>query len=265
MKWKIKHLTRYEYASPVRDSFNDVRVSPIGNEHQIVKSFFLRILPATRLQKYNDFYGNTVHHFEIPENHSTLNIESDAIVETKPPPLLADDALVAPANKTTKKPSCFDFLQASQFVDIKPEIWRLALDATRRQWPICGNVRSAIMRFVHTTLGLSAELHPRPHAHARSVREGQGSLPGFRARHPRPLPLASKFPRATSAAISPPKPPAPPTPGSKSSFPEWAGAPGPTTTAKPTAPTSARQRAATTATSLRYPATTKAPSNAKCR
>jgi transglutaminase-like putative cysteine protease len=178
MKWEIKHLTRYEYASPVKDSFNDVRVSPISNEHQIVKSFFLRILPATRLQKYNDFYGNTVHHFEIPENHSTLNIESDAIVETKPPPLLAEDALVAPANEITKETSCFDFLQASQFVDVNPEIWRLAVDVTHGITDLWQRSLT-IMRFVHTRLVYQPN-STNVHTHMRqALEQGRGVCQDF--------------------------------------------------------------------------------------
>ena len=32
MKWDILHRTRYSYASPVRDSFNEVRLQPPSND-----------------------------------------------------------------------------------------------------------------------------------------------------------------------------------------------------------------------------------------
>ena len=80
MRWQINHSTRYSYAAPVRDSFNEVRLQPLSNEQQTVESFLLKVLPAARLRHYHDFYSNCVHHFEIPEPHSTLHIESTLTV-----------------------------------------------------------------------------------------------------------------------------------------------------------------------------------------
>jgi hypothetical protein len=39
MKYDILHRTRYAYASPVRDSFNDVRLQPMPIPEQTVESF----------------------------------------------------------------------------------------------------------------------------------------------------------------------------------------------------------------------------------
>ena len=78
MKLDILHRTRYVYSSPVRDSFNDVRLEPPSVPEQTVESFLLKVLPAVRLKHYTDFYGNWIHHFEIPEPHSYLLIESQS-------------------------------------------------------------------------------------------------------------------------------------------------------------------------------------------
>ena len=72
MKWEILHRTEYRYASPVRESFNEVRLMPFASEWQSVDHFLLKVLPAARLQHHHDFYSNVVHRFEIPEPHSTL-------------------------------------------------------------------------------------------------------------------------------------------------------------------------------------------------
>jgi hypothetical protein len=53
------------YATPVRESFNEVRLRPVSNEHQTLGAFLLKVLPASRLRHYNDFYSNYVSHFEI--------------------------------------------------------------------------------------------------------------------------------------------------------------------------------------------------------
>ena len=72
MRWDIFHRTRYVYATPMRDSFNEVRLEPPSNAGQTLESFLLRVLPAVRLNRYFDFYSNWIHHFEVPEPHPYL-------------------------------------------------------------------------------------------------------------------------------------------------------------------------------------------------
>src|SRR5262249_26625628 len=85
MKWNIFHSTQYEYASPVNTSFNEVRLQPFNDPGQLTESFLLKVLPAPRLSHYHDFYPNIVHHFEIPEPHTTLLVESRLRVAVTPP------------------------------------------------------------------------------------------------------------------------------------------------------------------------------------
>lgn len=151
MKFDIFHRTRYVYTSPVRDSFNDVRLEPPSIPEQTVESFLLRVLPAVRLKHYTDFYGNWVHHFEIPETHGYLLIESQSRVITHWPPAIADDAKLCPLAKIGEVANverCFDFLQASRFVEMEADAWRLALDATDGQTDVWQAVL-AIMKFTH--------------------------------------------------------------------------------------------------------------------
>jgi transglutaminase-like putative cysteine protease len=151
MKWEIIHRTEYTYASPVSDSFNEVRLHPVSDERQHVNDFLLKVLPATRLRHHRDFYSNFVHHFEIPEPHSTLLVESLVHVTTRPCPPLADSETPFPLariGEAAREPRVFDFLQESRFVDLSPESWRLALDAADDAvdtW----QAALAIMRFAH--------------------------------------------------------------------------------------------------------------------
>jgi transglutaminase-like putative cysteine protease len=131
MKFDIYHRTRYDYATPVCDSFNDVRLQPMPIPEQAVENFLLRILPAARLTHFKDFYSNWVNHFEIPEQHNYLMIEAQSRVVTKPPAPLPAEKLCRFA-KMSEAPNierCFDYLQSSRFVEISPEAWKLALDA----------------------------------------------------------------------------------------------------------------------------------------
>ncbi|HSY74234.1 MAG TPA: transglutaminase family protein [Dongiaceae bacterium] len=154
MKYDILHRTRYVYATPVRDSFNDVRLQPVSNTEQTVDSFLLRVLPSVRLSHYTDFYSNWVHHFEIPESHGYLMIEGQMRVKTHPPAALADDASLCPLVKlggSHDVDRCYDFLQSSQFVEIDAQAWRLAVDATENQTDVW-QAAMGIMRFLHDFL-----------------------------------------------------------------------------------------------------------------
>jgi transglutaminase-like putative cysteine protease len=166
MKYHILHRTRYVYALPVRDSFNDVRLEPLSNSAQTVESFQLRVTPAPRVKRYADFYSNWVHHFEIPEAHLFLLIESQARVDTHPPPPLAADALPCPLEKLDtvhNSERCHDFLQSSRYVEMEVEPWRLAVDATANQTDVW-QCALALMRFVHGYLkyeSYSTHVHTR--------------------------------------------------------------------------------------------------------
>jgi transglutaminase-like putative cysteine protease len=132
MKYDILHRTRYAYSAPVRDSFNDVRLQPMPIPEQTVESFLLKVLPAARLTHFKDFYSNWVNHFEIIEPHSYLMIEAQSRVVTRPSAPLPAERLCS-FEKMKEAPNierCFDYLQASRFVELSPDAWKLALDAT---------------------------------------------------------------------------------------------------------------------------------------
>ena len=151
MKHDILHRTHYVYATPARDSFNDVRLEPVSSGAQTVESFQLRVLPDTRISRYADFYSNWVHHFEIPEEHLYLLVESQSRVITHPGPPLAEDARPCPRDKLGSVQDVgysHDFLQGSRYVELDVEPWRLALDATASETDVWQSAL-ALMRFVH--------------------------------------------------------------------------------------------------------------------
>jgi transglutaminase-like putative cysteine protease len=181
MKWEIIHRTEYTYASPVSDSFNEVRLQPVSDEWQHVNDFLLKVLPATRLRHHRDFYSNVVHHFEIPEPHITLLVEGLLHVTTRPRPALADSETPFPLariGEAAREPRVFDFLQESRFVDLSPETWRLALDAAVDAvdtW----QTALAIMRFVHAQVKYESK-STHVHTHMSDVlRERRGVCQDF--------------------------------------------------------------------------------------
>jgi len=133
MKWHIFHSTRYEYMSAVRDSVNNVCLQPMPIPEQTVELFILKVLPASQLTHSHDLFSNRISRFEITEPHNSLLIEAQSRVSTHPPaPLPVAEKLCPFAEiQAVANIECwFDFLQASRFVGLSPEAWKLALDAT---------------------------------------------------------------------------------------------------------------------------------------
>ena len=170
MKFEILHRTHYAYASHVRESFNEVRLQPRCDGRQTVESFLLKIIPAARLNHYHDFYSNCVHHFEIPEPHPTLTIESQLKVTTHANVLLPTDARPAKMSRlpeSVRQAHCYDFIQGSHYVELTPEVWRLAVDATQREEDVWQSTLR-LMRFVHGALAYEPN-STHVHTHMRDV------------------------------------------------------------------------------------------------
>ena len=169
MKLQVTHRTHYTYASPVRESFNEVRLRPVTNEHQVCDSFLLKVLPAAKLSHYTDFHANIIHFFEMPSPHSTLIVESSAKVTTK---AITTHPEMSPVPfsrlaESGRSERCFDFLQESTYVEKSPEAWRLALDVTAGRDDVWG-AACAIMAHIHSHFTYTPNL-TSVHTHMRDV------------------------------------------------------------------------------------------------
>jgi transglutaminase-like putative cysteine protease len=152
VRWAIHHKTQYAYAAPVSDSFNEVRLQPLSNGQQTVESFELSVAPAARLRHYHDFYSNCVHYFEIPAPHQSLTVESRLSIVTQPAPGLPLDARPAAMSRLAEAlrgERAHDFLLSSHFVDLSPETWHFAVDATQGET----DVWQCALRLMHFLFG----------------------------------------------------------------------------------------------------------------
>jgi transglutaminase-like putative cysteine protease len=82
VRYRICHRTGYGYGSPVFESFNQVRLQPLGCATQSVLDFDLRIDPPATVIAFRDYYGNSVHDFGVMYLHDTLVIEATSDVVT---------------------------------------------------------------------------------------------------------------------------------------------------------------------------------------
>ncbi len=170
MKWAIRHRTAYRYAETVRDSFNEARLRPPDTAQQRLEFFDLTIIPCARMNRYADFYGNWVDHFDVAEPHTALELETRAVVTTfapQTPALEARPATLAAAREAGRFDPCFDFTQASRFIDTGPETARLAAEATAGETD-AWQAALALMRFVHQYMAYEPQT-THVHTHAREA------------------------------------------------------------------------------------------------
>jgi transglutaminase-like putative cysteine protease len=79
--YSIRHLTRFQYGSPVCETLMETRMHPRTDTNQRCLHFSLSVSPRCRVFSYRDHLGNGVHHFDIPAEHDTLVIIAESLVE----------------------------------------------------------------------------------------------------------------------------------------------------------------------------------------
>ncbi len=64
----------------------EVRTQPRSDTRQRCVTFSLNVNPRANVMMYHDFFGNAVHHFDIPGRHALIEVTAQAIVEVNPVP-----------------------------------------------------------------------------------------------------------------------------------------------------------------------------------
>ena len=131
-RFRITHRTRYSFSEPANRSSNELRLQPVSSPWQTVKFFLLTIRPATNLRHFTDMYRTVVHFFELEENHNSLLIQSNAVVETRRK--IDFDAFpygsaMSELGACEQMDRCHDFLLPSHYTEDDPAIWKYAIDA----------------------------------------------------------------------------------------------------------------------------------------
>lgn len=131
MRLQVFHRTHYHYRSPVRDSYNELRLRPATQDKSRLEFFLLNIQPPVRLRHFRDSYLNYVHYFDLAEPHGELIIEAQSTLNTTSPYTDGHPHGVGMASLRELQDDMLPvFLNSSQYVEISPELWKLALDIT---------------------------------------------------------------------------------------------------------------------------------------
>jgi len=78
----VRHVTELQYDAPVEEAHTEVRKAPVDTGLQRVLTHKVEVEPAAILGSYRDYFGNTVHHFDLLEPHESLRIVAESVVET---------------------------------------------------------------------------------------------------------------------------------------------------------------------------------------
>src|SRR4029078_3192606 len=144
MSWRIaiQHRTGYRYAGPVRASYNEVRLTPPSLDGERTLQEALAITPAVRPLRYVDYWGTTVHAFDIDVAHTELVVVATATVETPGPrtvpvgagwPDLADPAV---------RDRFAELLTASRYVPVEPELVEVGRSLRAESTPVQAGLRA---------------------------------------------------------------------------------------------------------------------------
>lgn len=81
---RVVHTTGYAYEAPVTSSYNEVRLTPRGDNRQTVILNRVETQPASRAYRYTDYWGTAVTAFDLHAPHKELEVTGLSVVETEP-------------------------------------------------------------------------------------------------------------------------------------------------------------------------------------
>jgi transglutaminase-like putative cysteine protease len=139
-RFDIHHITKYTYDGPVRDSASQVLLFPIKDEYQELLKQDLTITGDPVLEKYKDYYENEVGSFSNAEPHSSLVIDSNIEVITRPRPLPKDQAAADEQWKYLQQirweVQYIDFLKQEHFDKLQELLDNAGLDQAGSRTPL---------------------------------------------------------------------------------------------------------------------------------
>jgi transglutaminase-like putative cysteine protease len=123
--YSIRHITRFRYSAPVRQSVMELRMQPRSEGPQTLRSFQITTNPRAQLYAYTDHLGNAVYHFNMLREHEELRIEAQAVVEIGHNPDLPerlDDLEWGRYNSFNLSDDHYDMLEPSKFARLSPAL-----------------------------------------------------------------------------------------------------------------------------------------------
>lgn len=119
-EYKIRHITRYTYPSPVTDSANQLILFPQSTDQQELREYKLEITQQPVVEFFMDYFGNKVGIFSLIKPHTELFIRVDMDVVTHEVKIPEDNQPAGEQWQTLEEESeqwpCLDFMLTEKSV-----------------------------------------------------------------------------------------------------------------------------------------------------
>ena len=132
-RYKLLHITEFQYDGPVSESYNEVRLRPMQDDQQSCLSFRISTIPPTHPSANLDFFGNWVHQFNVLPDHRMLRIETESVVLVHPPAPRPDSHALLPEGEHREQlcDDFYDLLTPTEYVPQPDELEPLIEAAIR--------------------------------------------------------------------------------------------------------------------------------------
>ena len=165
----VEHVTGFSYDGPITEAYTELRLKPAHGNGQRCSSFSLAPEPrGVTVAEYVDRFGNTVHHFDVLEQHDRIAVTARSEVWTASG--LVEAAPLSPLDR-------FDFLAASRYVPLDDRLAELAASA-----PASGDTSEtagALMHAVRTAMTYERGTTNVHTTAAEALAEGRGVFQDF--------------------------------------------------------------------------------------
>lgn len=85
MKYRIQHVTQYQYSEPVSLCHSIAHLKPVHTRHQQCHVANVRVDPWPAVtREHEDFFGNRVNYFSIQQAHDALKVTATSEVTVEP-------------------------------------------------------------------------------------------------------------------------------------------------------------------------------------
>jgi transglutaminase-like putative cysteine protease len=88
--YQVRHVTRYRYEDEITENVMEVRKRPMVRDNQRCMSFKIKVRPKAKISKFEEYMGNLVHNFDIPQPHKEMTVIAESLVEVRDPQELPD-------------------------------------------------------------------------------------------------------------------------------------------------------------------------------
>jgi transglutaminase-like putative cysteine protease len=150
-RYRLVHVTEFQYDGPVSESYNQVWLRPREDERQSCLSFRLTTDPHSRASSYVDPLGNWVHRFNIIPEHRRLRVEAESVVLVQNPiPMPGETVrLDALCDHAEELEDYYDLLAPTDYVPHCPSLVELVRSAEEESGGSAGGFARAASSLVH--------------------------------------------------------------------------------------------------------------------